>query len=216
MFWLEAEIQTKSSGLVQWDALQPATHRFDSFHPHNQFFMIFFFLPPALFPPTIRLCHFIWSLFPVLSGNNKFKIMTAVRVGARVVRKQEKGGFVISGSVSAIQCQQNTHNTYAALCTMSPRHQSRPWKGESKGGGGRGTEKQLRKTDWKKTQTPKLPVIVEMYGVITAGYLYLHRAADLCQCIRLFAHNKWTVSVIFTVKIRAVKKKGSICAAEAH
>lgn len=47
--------------------------------------------------------------------------MTAVRVGAGVVHKQEKGGFVISESVPAIQCQQNT---YAALCTMSHRHQS--------------------------------------------------------------------------------------------
>ena len=74
--------------------------------------------------------------------------MTAARVGAGVVRKQEKGGFVISALVSAIQWQQNTHNPYTARRTMSPRHQSREWKEESEGGGGRGTEKQLRKTDW--------------------------------------------------------------------
>lgn len=101
---------------------------YDFFLPH----------PSRLAPPPIQLCHFISSLLPVLSGNNKFKIMTAVRVGAGVVHKQEKGGFVISDSVTAIQCQQNT---YAALCTMSHRHQSREWKGESEGGGG-------LKSDW--------------------------------------------------------------------
>lgn len=175
MFWLGDEIQAKPCGLVQWAGLQPVTRCFDSFHPHDQFFMIFFFffLPtPILFPPAVRLHRFISSLFAILSGNNKFKIMTAVRVDAGVARKQEKGSFVISDSVSAIQCQRNTHNTYAVLRTMSPRHQSGEWNGESKGGGGRGTEKQLRKTDWEKTQRPKLPVIVEMHGVIRAGYLY--------------------------------------------
>lgn len=30
---------------------------------------------------------------------------------------------------------------------------------------------------------------MEMYGV-TASYLYLYGAADLCQRIRLFIHNK--------------------------
>lgn len=109
MFWLKAETPTKPSGLVQWAGLQPATPRFDSFHPHNQFFMISLFFPSRLAPnppPPIRLCHFITSLLPVLfSGNNKCKIMTAVRVGAGVVHKQEKGGFVISDSVPAIQCR---------------------------------------------------------------------------------------------------------------
>lgn len=173
-------------------------------------FYDFFSSPPVLLPPaSIQLCHFISSLLPVLSGNNKFKIMTAVRVGAGVVHKQEKGAFVISDCVLAIQCQQNT---YAALCTMSHRHQSGEWKGESEGGGGRGSGKRLRKTEWKKTQTPKLPVIVEMHGVITAGYLYLHGAADLCQHIRLFTHNKWSVSVvIFAVKMKAVNNKMYSC-----
>lgn len=118
-------------------------------------FFFFSFPLPSCSPPAVRLRRFISSLFAVLSGNNKFKIMTAVRVDAGVVRKQEKGSFVISDSVSAIQCQRNTHDTYAVLRTMSPRHQSGEWKGESEGGGGRGTEKQLRKTDWEKTQRHK-------------------------------------------------------------
>ena len=47
-----------------------------------------------------------------------------------------------------------------------------------------------------------------MYGVITAGYLYLRGAADLCQRIRLLIHNIWTAGVvIFTVQIRAVKNR---------
>lgn len=155
MFWLEGKIQTKPSSLVQWARLQP-TRLLDAFHPHDQFFMNFFSSPPVLSPPPVQLGRFISSLFPVLLGNNKCKIMTAVRVGAGVVCTQEKGSFVISASVSAIQRQQNTHNTYTALRTMSPRHQSREWKGESKGGRGRGSEKQLRKTDWKKTKKTKI------------------------------------------------------------
>lgn len=208
MFWLEAETQAKPSSLVEWAGLQLATGRFESFYPHDQFLM-FFFSPSRLLAPCMTPSL---HLVPILSGNNKFKIMTALRVGAGVARKQEKGSFVIWASVSAIQRQQNTHNTYAALRTMSPRHQSGEWKGESKKGRGRGTKKQPRKTDWKKAQRPKLPVIVEMYGVVTAGYLYLHGAADLCQHIRLLVHSKWTAGVvIFTVRIGAVKNRICSC-----
>lgn len=51
--------------------------------------------------------------------------MNAVRVDTGEVSKQEKGGFVISGPVSVIQCQQYTHITSTPLSTMSLRHQSR-------------------------------------------------------------------------------------------
>lgn len=135
MFWLEAKIQAKPSSLVHWAGLQPASRRFDSFHPHDQFFMI---------PPPAQRRSFISSLFSVLLGNNKFKIMTAVRVGAGVVRKQEKGSFVISDSVSAIPFQ---HNTHAALRTMSLRHQSGEWKREL----GR-----RREGNWKATEENRL------------------------------------------------------------
>lgn len=49
--------------------------------------------------------------------------MNAVRVDTGEVSKQ-KGGFVISVSVSAIQRQQYTHITSTPLRTMSLRHQS--------------------------------------------------------------------------------------------
>lgn len=99
----------------------------------------------------------ISSVFSSLSFQRiiMFKIMNAVRVDTRVVSKQEKGGFVISDSVSAIQCQQYTHITFTPLCTMSLRHQSRDWKGESEEDGGREIKKRMRKKDRKKRQTPK-------------------------------------------------------------
>lgn len=65
--------------------------------------------------------------------------MNAVRVDTGEVSKQ-KGGFVISVSVSAIQRQQYTHITSTPLSTMSLRHQSGDWEGESNKDGGRETK----------------------------------------------------------------------------
>lgn len=59
-----------------------------------------------------------------------FKVMNAVRLDTGEERKHEKGGFVISDSVLAIQCQQYTHITSTPLSTMSLRHQSGDWEGE--------------------------------------------------------------------------------------
>lgn len=50
--------------------------------------------------------------------------MNALRVDSGEVSKQEKEAFVISCSISAIQCQRYTRVASTPLSTMSLRHQS--------------------------------------------------------------------------------------------
>lgn len=57
--------------------------------------------------------------------------MNALRVDSGEVSKQEKEAFVISCSISAIQCQRYTCVASTPLSTMSLRHQSGDWEGES-------------------------------------------------------------------------------------
>lgn len=110
--------------------------------------------------------------------------MRPVRVGAGVARKQEKGSFVIPASVSAAA----EHSQHLRCSLRNEPHTSkRRMKGSE---GGRGTEKQRRKTGNFGLCAFFQSVIAEMYGVVTAGFLYLHGAADLCQRICLLIHNK--------------------------
>lgn len=95
--------------------------------------------------------------------------MNALRVDSGEVSKQEKEAFVISCSISAIQCQRYTRVASTPLSTMSLRHQSGDWEGESarktEGEGGRQKrKKQPRKKARKKRRTPKIPVFPLLFS----------------------------------------------------